>query len=180
MKQAVHFGAGNIGRGFIGALFSQSGYHVTFIDIADQIINQLNEEKQYQVRLATDQQETMTIENVSGLNNLTQEKEVIEAIRHATYLTTAIGPNILPRIAPLIAKGLTNRLKANGEKLYVIACENQISATDLLKTYIMEHLDEETKAIVDDKVYFFNSAVDRIVPIQNNQGSLDVLGGTLL
>ena len=175
MKQAVHFGAGNIGRGFIGALFSQSGYHVTFIDIADQIISQLNEEKQYQVRLATDQQETMTIENVSGLNNLTQEKEVIEAIRHATYLTTAIGPNILPRIAPLIAKGLTNRLKANGEKLYVIACENQISATDLLKTYIMEHLDEETKAIVDDKVYFFNSAVDRIVPIQNNQGSLDVL-----
>ena len=81
MKQAVHFGAGNIGRGFIGALFSQSGYHVTFIDIADQIINQLNEKKQYQVKLATDQKETITIENVSGLNNMTQEKEVIEAIK---------------------------------------------------------------------------------------------------
>ncbi|MDQ7862975.1 hypothetical protein RCO48_23920 [Peribacillus frigoritolerans] len=45
MKQAVHFGAGNIGRGFIGALFSQSGYHVTFVDIADQIIDQLNDKK---------------------------------------------------------------------------------------------------------------------------------------
>lgn len=175
MKQAVHFGAGNIGRGFIGALFSQSGYHVTFVDIAEGVINQLNEEKQYQVKLATGQHEEMTITNVSGLNNLTQESEVIEAIKDATYLTTAIGPNILPRIAPLIAKGLTARVKASDENIYVIACENQIAATDLLKGYILEHLDEETKASLANKVYFFNSAVDRIVPIQNNQGSLDVL-----
>ncbi|KMY48934.1 mannitol-1-phosphate 5-dehydrogenase [Peribacillus loiseleuriae] len=175
MKQAVHFGAGNIGRGFIGALFSQSGYQVTFIDLADQIINQLNEKKKYQVKLATDQKEAVTIENVSGLNNMRQENEVIEAIKGATYLTTAIGPNILPRIAPLIAKGLAARLKENDEKIYVIACENQISATDLLKGYILENLDEETQANLAGKVYFFNSAVDRIVPIQNNQDSLDVL-----
>jgi mannitol-1-phosphate 5-dehydrogenase len=175
MKQAVHFGAGNIGRGFIGALFSQSGYHVTFVDIADQIISKLNEEKQYQVNLATDAHESMTINHVSGLNNLTQENEVIEAIKNATYLTTAIGPNILPRIAPLMAKGLAERVKSNSEKIYVIACENQISATELLKGYILESLDEETKAKLEGQVYFFNSAVDRIVPIQNNQGSLDVL-----
>jgi len=175
MKKAVHFGAGNIGRGFIGALFSQSGYHVVFVDIADQIIDQLNEEKQYKVKLATDAQETVTIENVSGLNNLKQENEVIETIKDAAFLTTAIGPNILPRIAPLIAKGLAARVEANTEKLYVIACENQISATDLLKGYIMEHLDEATKEKVLANVAFLNSAVDRIVPIQNNQGSLDVL-----
>ncbi|WHY86566.1 mannitol-1-phosphate 5-dehydrogenase [Neobacillus novalis] len=175
MKLAIHFGAGNIGRGFIGALFSQSGYHVTFVDIADQIISQLNEKKHYQVKLATDKQETVTVDNVSGLNNMTQENEVIAAIKDAAYLTTAIGPNILPRIAPLIAKGLTERVKTNTEKLYVIACENQISATDLLKGYIFEHLDDETKANLAGKVYFFNSAVDRIVPIQNNHGSLDVL-----
>ncbi|MCM3586937.1 mannitol-1-phosphate 5-dehydrogenase [Mesobacillus maritimus] len=175
MKKAVHFGAGNIGRGFIGALFSQSGYHVVFVDIADQIIDQLNEEKQYKVKLATDAQETVTVENVSGLNNLKQENEVIETIKDAAFLTTAIGPNILPRIAPLIAKGLAARVEANTEKLYVIACENQISATDLLKGYIMEHLDEATKEKVLANVAFLNSAVDRIVPIQNNQGSLDVL-----
>ncbi|MEH7491851.1 mannitol-1-phosphate 5-dehydrogenase [Neobacillus niacini] len=175
MKKAVHFGAGNIGRGFIGALFSQSGYNVVFVDIADQIINQLNEEKQYNVKLATDEQETLTIQNVSGLNNLNQENEVIEAIKEAAFLTTAIGPNILPRIAPLIAKGLAARIEANEERLYVIACENQISATDLLKGYIMEHLDEAAKEKVLANVSFLNSAVDRIVPIQNNQGSLDVL-----
>ncbi|MDM8150082.1 mannitol-1-phosphate 5-dehydrogenase [Priestia megaterium] len=175
MKQAVHFGAGNIGRGFIGALFSQSNYHVTFVDIAENIINQLNTDKRYNVVTAAEHPETLAIQNVSGLNNLTQEQAVIEAIKEATYITTAIGPNILPRIAPLIAKGLAERVKTSDENVYVIACENQISATDLLKGYIFEALDEETKAQMAEKVYFFNSAVDRIVPIQQNQGSLDVL-----
>ncbi|WP_077622959.1 mannitol-1-phosphate 5-dehydrogenase [Sediminibacillus massiliensis] len=175
MKQTVHFGAGNIGRGFIGALFSQSGYHVTFVDIADQIINKLNEERSYQVKLATEQKETTTIENVSGLNNMNQEGEVIESIKNATYLTTAIGPNILPRIAPLIARGLAERVYETDEKLYVIACENQISATDILREHILSNLDEDTKERLEGRVYFFNSAVDRIVPIQEDQESLDVL-----
>ncbi|WP_257351095.1 mannitol-1-phosphate 5-dehydrogenase [Pseudalkalibacillus decolorationis] len=175
MKQAVHFGAGNIGRGFIGALFSESAYHVTFVDIAEEIINQLNEEKSYKVKLAAVNEETTTVNNVSGLNNMTQPNEVINKITNATYLTTAIGPTILPRIAPLIARGLSERVYATDEKLYVIACENQIGATDILKKHILDNLDEDTKERLEGRVYFFNSAVDRIVPIQDNQGSLDVL-----
>lgn len=175
VKQAVHFGAGNIGRGFIGALFSQSNYHVTFVDIAEKVINQLNADKGYNVITAAEHPETLAVQNVSGLNNLTQEQAVIKAIKEATYITTAIGPNVLPRIAPLIAKGLAERVKASDENVYIIACENQISATDLLKGYIFDALDEETKAHMINKVFFFNSAVDRIVPIQHDQGSLDVL-----
>ncbi|MFY4776674.1 mannitol-1-phosphate 5-dehydrogenase [Metabacillus sp. RGM 3146] len=175
MKNAVHFGAGNIGRGFIGSLFSQSGYHVTFVDIADELIQKLNEEKGYKVKTAQDPEEITEIHNVSGLNNLKQEDEVIQAIGEAVYVTTAIGPNILPRIAPLIAKGIAERVKNNDEKLYVIACENQISATDILKEHILNNLDEESKSKLSGRVFFFNSAVDRIVPIQDNKGSLDVL-----
>ncbi|WP_416435187.1 mannitol-1-phosphate 5-dehydrogenase [Priestia megaterium] len=175
MKQAIHFGAGNIGRGFIGALFSQSGYHVTFVDIAENIINKLNEEKGYNVKTAADEPAITHIDNVSGLNNLIQEEEVINVLKTTTYITTAIGPNILPRIAPLIAKGLAARVKESDENVYVIACENQISATDLLKGYILDNLDEETKTLLNGKVHFFNSAVDRIVPIQHNENVLDVL-----
>ncbi|WP_446244033.1 mannitol-1-phosphate 5-dehydrogenase [Rossellomorea sp. NS-SX7] len=174
MKRTVHFGAGNIGRGFIGALFSKSGYHVTFVDIAEGIIGKLNEEGTYQVKLATEKQESETISNVSGLNNLHQENEVIEEITHATYLTTAIGPNILPRIAPLISKGIEKRVLTSDEPLYVIACENQIGATDILKGHIMEQLSHDVKSKMEGKIHFFNSAVDRIVPIQNHE-SLDVL-----
>ncbi|MBZ5201647.1 mannitol-1-phosphate 5-dehydrogenase [Planomicrobium chinense] len=174
LKQAVHFGAGNIGRGFIGALFSKSDYRVIFVDVADQIIDKLNEEKTYQVNLAQAEPESITIEHVSGVNNMKNEAGVIEAIGQATYLTTAIGPNILPRIAPLIAKAITERLQTTDEKLYVIACENQIGATDILKKHIFDNLEEETKNKLDGKVFFFNSVVDRIVPIQDSS-SLDVL-----
>nr|WP_242529610.1 mannitol-1-phosphate 5-dehydrogenase [Priestia flexa] len=175
VKTVVHFGAGNIGRGFIGSLFAQSGYHVTFVDIAQTVIDKLNEGKGYHVKTAAENAEVIEVNNVSGLNNMTQEEEVLDALKTATYITTAIGPTILPRIAPLIAKGLAARVKENDEKVYVIACENQISATELLKGYILENLDEETKEELSKKVSFFNSAVDRIVPIQSNPDSIDVL-----
>lgn len=172
MKNVVHFGAGNIGRGFIGALFSQSGYHVTYVDIDDELIKKINHEKTYKVITAAVPQEVSDIRNISGLNNLKQEKEVIEAIGQATFVTTAIGPAILPRIAPLLAKGLAKRLETNHDPVFVIACENQISATDLLKGYILKNINEES--ILDGRVFFFNSAVDRIVPVQDQTG-LDVL-----
>ena len=49
MKKAVMYGAGNIGRGFIGQLFSESGYEVAFIDVNREIIDQLNRDGQYPV-----------------------------------------------------------------------------------------------------------------------------------
>ena len=45
MKKAIQFGAGNIGRGFIGALLSQAGYHVVFADVNKDMINKINEDK---------------------------------------------------------------------------------------------------------------------------------------
>ncbi|MCO7128095.1 mannitol-1-phosphate 5-dehydrogenase [Sporolactobacillus shoreicorticis] len=175
MQEVVHFGAGNIGRGFIGALFAESGYHVSFVDIAEQIIAALNEKQTYTVRTAAENQETITIHNVSGINSKTNPDQVIEAIGKAVYLTTAIGPKVLPFIAPLIAKGLTERLNHTDEKIYVIACENQINATDLLEKEVLKALDEATIKKMDGTVYFLNSAVDRIVPLQHNEELLDVL-----
>ncbi|MDS8902162.1 mannitol-1-phosphate 5-dehydrogenase, partial [Streptococcus pneumoniae] len=76
MKQAIHFGAGNIGRGFIGALFSESGYHVSFVDVAEQVIDGLNEQGQYRVNMAQETEESVLVENVSGINNMKDEEAV--------------------------------------------------------------------------------------------------------
>jgi len=101
--KAVHFGAGNIGRGFIGLLLYQSGYQTTFVDVNQQLIEALNEKKQYNVILAAEKSEEQTVKNVSGINSLEDREKVIDAIVEADMITTAIGPTVLPLISELLA-----------------------------------------------------------------------------
>jgi len=44
-KKMIQFGAGNIGRSFIGQLFSRSGYEVVFVDINKELIKEVNKKR---------------------------------------------------------------------------------------------------------------------------------------
>ena len=171
---AVHFGAGNIGRGFIGNLLYHSGYETCFVDVNSEIVNLLNEKKEYRVVLAEPAQEEMVIKNVRALNSSTNPDQVIEAIAEADLLTTAIGPNILPLIANLIAQGLRKRIEQTSKPLTIIACENMIGGSSLLKEKVYEKLTDNEKSQFDQQFGFPDSAVDRIVPNQTNEDKLMV------
>ncbi|MFB4260074.1 mannitol-1-phosphate 5-dehydrogenase [Shouchella clausii] len=172
--KAVHFGAGNIGRGFIGALLVDAGYEVTFVDVNEKIIDALNERNEYEVTIAGDRKETETVTNVRGINSKTNEKEAIDAIAEADIVTTAVGPTVLPYIAKTIAQGLKQRTA--GKPVNIIACENAIRATSQLRKDVLSHLsEEETTALLED-AGFADAAVDRIVP---NVQSDDILHVTV-
>ena len=49
--KAVMYGAGSIGRGFIGALFSEIGYEVVFIDVNDDVIHTESTKRKLILRL---------------------------------------------------------------------------------------------------------------------------------
>ena len=51
MKKAIQFGAGNIGRGFIGAVLEQAGYHVVFADVNEQVVARINSDRAYTVQI---------------------------------------------------------------------------------------------------------------------------------
>lgn len=171
---AVHFGAGNIGRGFIGALLHQANYHTAFIDVNSEIIDAINEKQHYQVTLASENKETLTVKDVSGINSVKDPEKVVAAIEKADIVTTAVGPSILPIIAELIAKGLQKRLETNQTPLNVIACENMVGGSSLLKEKVMAYVPEAEHTKFDSLFGFPNAAVDRIVPNQVNEDLLAV------
>lgn len=171
MKKAVHFGAGNIGRGFIGLLLSQAGYHVTFVDVAAPLVNDINTLGKYNVQIFGEAQKTL-VENVSAINSNENLDALLDAIIEADIVTTAIGPNILKFIAPNIAKGLTKRVAVNKTPLNIIACENMVGGSTVLKNFVYENLSDDVKPEVAKLIGFPDAAVDRIVPLQKNDEKL--------
>ncbi|SDN19654.1 mannitol-1-phosphate 5-dehydrogenase [Paenibacillus sp. yr247] len=171
--RAVHFGAGNIGRGFIGLILSQAGYEVIFSDVNDSLVELLQERKSYSVRLANEAQDTFTVTNVTAINGKNLA-DVAEAVAQADLVTTAVGVNILKHIAAGIAKGIEMRIERGAAPLHIIACENAIGGSTQLKEHVYTHLSEDLRGKVDASVAFPDAAVDRIVPIQHNGDPLQV------
>jgi mannitol-1-phosphate 5-dehydrogenase len=172
---AVHFGAGNIGRGFIGGLLHDAGYEVCFVDVNTEIVNLLNEKKEYKIVLANQEKDEQLITGVSALNSMEDPEKVIEMIAGADLVTTAVGPNILGIIAGIVYDGLKKRSEAGDAPLNIIACENMIGGSAFLKEKVYEKAAAEEKAEFDKQFAFPNAAVDRIVPNQTNDDPLMVV-----
>lgn len=171
---AVHFGAGNIGRGFIGNLLYHSGFKTCFVDVNADIVQLLNEKNEYRVVLAEPNQQEVVVKDVRAINSSLNPEQVIAAIAEADLVTTAIGPNILPLIAGLVADGLRKRVEVSDKPLNIIACENMIGGSSLLKEKVFEKLTAEEKWQFNERFGFPDSAVDRIVPNQVNDDKLMV------
>ncbi|WP_028590029.1 mannitol-1-phosphate 5-dehydrogenase [Paenibacillus massiliensis] len=171
--KAVHFGAGNIGRGFIGLLLSRAGYEVIFSDVNDTLVSALSSRHEYTVELANDAKDTEQVTNVTAISGKNAQ-EVAAAVAGADIVTTAVGVNILKAIAPGIAQGISQRLNAGAQPLHIIACENAIGGSQQLKEHVYALLDEETRTKAEGVIFFPNAAVDRIVPIQHHEDPLYV------
>ena len=174
MKKAIQFGAGNIGRGFIGSLLSKAGYHVVFADVNTEIIDKINKDKEYTIHVMDTVCSEDKVNDISGVISINNEiyKEIVEA----EIITTAVGPVVLPRIAPTIAKGIALR-KENGVKNYlnIIACENAIKASSQLEEEVKKYLTKDEVDYLEEFVGFPNCSVDRIVPPVKSENILDVV-----
>lgn len=171
---ALHFGAGNIGRGFIGLLLSQSGYEVVFSDVNQNLVQELQKRGQYTVTLANETHDKVQVTGVTAIDG-TDLEQVAATVAKADLITTAVGVNILKHIAKGIALGIERRVAQAAAPLHVIACENAIGGSTQLKEHVLGHLAEDVKAKLDQYVAFPDAAVDRIVPIQHNEDPLEVI-----
>lgn len=173
MKKAIQFGAGNIGRGFIGYLLNKAGYDLVFADVFDNVIDLINKDKAYTIHVKDVENEDIRVEGISAVNST--RDEVVDEIAEASIITTAVGPLNLVKIADKITCGIKKRFEEKSDKyLNIIACENAIKASKSLQGYVYEKLSQEEKAYADKYVGFPNCSVDRIVPPSKNENPLDV------
>ncbi len=163
MKKAIMYGGGNIGRGFIGKVFSDSGYEVCFLDIMQPLIDEMNRRHGYTVRIVSNAETVdAPVKNVRAVNSSTEQ--ALEEIATCDIMATAVGVNVLPKIAPVIAEGVKKRMRESGRPLDIILCENQLEADVLMRGWINERLNDEEKAWAEKNLGLVEASIGRMVP----------------
>lgn len=168
--KAVHFGAGNIGRGFVGLLLHEAGAEIVFADVAESLIDQLKATPSYTVHAVGAGSFTAVVDGYTAVNSAKEPEALVAQLADADLITTAVGVHILKFVAPSIAAGIAAR-PAGAPRVAVMACENAINATDILEAEVRKHYAGDD---LDERAFFANTAVDRIVPAQDPEAGLDV------
>ena len=165
MNKILLFGAGKIGRSFIGQLFSRGGYEVVFIDINKELIDKINARRSYPVIIKSDKgEERLIINNVRGLY-ISDEANIIREMEAVSYIATAVGQSNLPQVIPIIAKGIRNKL-AKGLKtpLDIIIAENLRNAADYFKEQLLQDLSFEQ---INSFIGLVETSIGKMVPIMS-------------
>jgi len=175
MKIAVQFGAGNIGRGFMGQLFWEAGYMTSFVEYDTTLVSRLHRQKHYPLRLLdayTAQEIDLVIDRFEAIAT-TESSRIAERIAEADVLGTAVGVNKLEQIAPLLAAGMMRRRQRGHAPVDIYLCENIYGAAEMLKESVLESLDAETANWVDLNVGFVGTSVARMVPATSDRFGVD-------
>jgi mannitol-1-phosphate 5-dehydrogenase len=162
---AVQFGAGNIGRGFMGQLLREAGLEIVFVDADASLVDRLNERGRYPLRLLDAYSQTprdLTIDRFTALRTA-QEDTIVEAVAGARVVATAVGVANLDAVAPLLAKGIHRRRERAGEPLDVYLCENMLEAASMLSERVMSLLDDPDRVWAQRNIGFVGTSVARIV-----------------
>ena len=172
-KRAVVYGAGSIGRGFIARLLYESGYEITFIDITAPLIQALNTEKEYPVRLLSmEGQRDVIIKNFFVINGK-DEDAAVNAIAGTDIMVTALGTRVLPLIACVIAKGIKKRL-GQGKPLDIIICENLINSDQVLEELVKNefkklNVNSRTIKLFAKHTGFIRASIGCMAPVQTDK-----------
>lgn len=164
-RHAVIFGAGNIGRGFIGQLFCESGYRVTFVDVDADLIQALNERGAYHLQTVFYEDihdyQVGPVQAVNGRDL----PAVAAAVAMAEVAATAVGAGALPHIAAGMAAGLAQRAATGAPPLNILLCENLKGAAKIMRGYVADRIAPEATGYLRDQVGFVDTVIGRMVPM---------------
>lgn len=163
-KTFVQFGAGNIGRSFIGRLFAEAGYRVVFIDVDSRLVSLLNERRSYPVVVKQNDRpdQVRLIGGVSAIDGRDREA-VIDVLTQADGMATSVGQRGLQAVLPLLAAALALRAANNAPPLDLIIAENLRSGAAWFRQNLGPLLPEGFD--LDSRLGLVETSIGKMVPI---------------
>ncbi len=162
--KAIQFGAGSIGRGFMGQLFHESGLEVVFVDVSDAVVAELNARREYSLYIVGSDAQKKQISNVRGIGSMHAEA-IADEIASAQIVCTAVGANALQHIALQIAMGISRRYQQSGEPLNILICENLANSAEVLRNAVATNLPVAHREEILVRTGFVRAVVSRMVPV---------------
>jgi mannitol-1-phosphate 5-dehydrogenase len=154
----VQIGAGNIGRSFIGQLFSHAGWEVVFVDAVPEVVRLLNDAGRYRIEIRDVVRQDIVIEHIRALD-AADRNAVAQEIASADLLATAVGAANLPAVFPLIAAGLQLR----STPLDILICENVLHGAALFRDGLAALLPPDFP--LGDRAGLVETSIGKMVPI---------------
>ncbi|MBU5361150.1 mannitol dehydrogenase [Enterococcus raffinosus] len=169
MKQALHFGGGSIGIGFIADLLNESDFEVTIVDIDSGLVDQINETNTFDLYLINEAYKKKQLTHIHALSSIEDQAAIIDQISTTDLITTAVWAENLPKIAPVLLEGLKKRVDHGHDRVNILACENAMFNSEILRKAILA-LDSSVEGWLDTIAAFPNTAVDRMVLASEHEG----------
>jgi mannitol-1-phosphate 5-dehydrogenase len=168
LNKIVLFGAGKIGRSFIGQLFSRGGYEVVFIDRDKEIIDALNLKRSYRVIIKSElQNDSLVMENIRAIH-FDDKERIAEEISGTSILATCIGPANLSSIIPVISEGIRIKFKNHLDcRTDLIIAENLRNAADYLRELFIDELADSK--FVEKNIGLVETSIGKMVPIMTRK-----------
>lgn len=170
-KKIVLFGAGKIGRSFIGPLFHQGGYELVFIDKDKTLIDELNRRKSYNLIIRSDR--VNQVHKISSLRGIFADDtdRVIDETATSGIVSVSVGANATDHVIPLLARSLLRRQDIGcSDPLDIIIAENLRNGAEHFRKGLAENLPGNYP--LDRLAGLVETSIGKMVPIMRREDLL--------
>jgi mannitol-1-phosphate 5-dehydrogenase len=171
VRKLVQWGAGNIGRSFVGQIFARNGWEVTFVDVDAKLIQALADSGSYRViAVSGDKSETLEVKGIKAIHASDEEK-VAQAVAEADCISFSVGKNILPKVVPHVARLIAGRYRLYPDRpVDILISENVQDGAALFRELLTQGLPPEFPL----KMYIglVETSLGKMVPIQSGTDPL--------
>ncbi|HEY3337266.1 MAG TPA: hypothetical protein VGK18_02080 [Propionicimonas sp.] len=164
MRKAVVFGAGSVGRGFLGQLLCEAGWAVTFLDVDETLVATLASTGSYpHVTVGAGGPVRTMISPVTALD-VRDVASAVEALDAAELAATSVGARALPAVADTLARALTRRIEHGRPPLNLLLAENVHDCAAVMRGLLAERLPGLIPQELAASLGLIETSIGRMIP----------------